>query len=71
MTKVNFSKVEKSFDRALQKLLIDSLYELAVIANIIQDPTHVIFSPSIEKIILRFQKELKKLKNKIPLYLID
>ena len=36
MAKVNFSKVEKSFDVALQKLLIDNLSELATIADVTQ-----------------------------------
>jgi hypothetical protein len=67
MPKVNFSKVEKSFDRAIQKLTIDYLSELAAIANVIQDPQSTISSKSIEEIITRFQKELKKLKKYDPL----
>ena len=51
MPKVNFSKVEKSFDRALQKLVIDHLSELAAIANVIQDPQANITSKTIEEII--------------------
>lgn len=66
MPKVNFSKVEKSFDRALQKLFIDNLSELAAIANVIQDPKSNISSKSIEEIITRFQKELKKIKKQDP-----
>lgn len=62
MPKINFSKVEKSFDKALQKLFIDHLSELAAIANVIQDPLSNISSKAIEDIITRFQKELKKLK---------
>ena len=72
MAKINFSKVEKSFDRALQKLLIDQLSELASIANVIhdncvQDPQKTLSSPSSEQIIKQFQKELKKLKERDPL----
>ena len=64
MPKVNFSKVEKSFDRALQKLVINHLSELAAIANVIHDPQSNITSKTIEEIIGRFQKELKKLKKR-------
>lgn len=67
MAKVNFSKVEKSFDRALQKLLIDNLSELAAIANVIQDPEKGITSKTIEEVIGRFQKELKKIKKQDPI----
>ncbi len=66
MPKVNFSKVEKSFDRALQKLVIDYLSELATIADVIQDPKANITSKAIGEIIERFQKELKKLKKRDP-----
>lgn len=66
MPKVNFSKVEKSFDRALQKLVIDYLSELAAIADVIQDPKANITSKAIEEIITRFQKELKKIKKQDP-----
>jgi len=66
MPKVNFSKVEKSFDRALQKLLINNLSELAAIANVIQAPQKSISNKSIEEIIGRFQKELKKIKKQDP-----
>lgn len=66
MSKVNFSKVEKSFDRALQKIFIENLSELAAIANLIQDPKNSICSKTIEEIIGRFQKELKKIKKKDP-----
>lgn len=66
MAKVNFTKVEGAFDKALQKLFIDHLSELAAIANVIQDPQSNISSKSIEEIIARFQKELKKLKKQDP-----
>lgn len=66
MAKINFSKAEKSFDKALQKLLIDNLSELATIANVIQDPQKEISSKAIEEIIKRFQKELKKIKKQNP-----
>jgi hypothetical protein len=62
MPKVNFSKVENAFDKALQKLLINHISELAAIANVIQDPQANLASKTIEDIISRFQKELKKLK---------
>ncbi len=67
MTKVNFSKVEKSFDIALQKLFIDNLSELASLASVIQDPQKSIDNKTIEEIIGRFQKELKKIKKQDPL----
>lgn len=67
MAKVNFSKVEKSFDRALQKLFVDNLSDLAAIANIIQDPKSGISSKTIEEIITKFQKELKKIKKQDPI----
>jgi hypothetical protein len=66
MPKVNFSKVEKSFDKAVLKLFIDNLAELAAIANVIQDPQAHIASKTIGEIIGRFQKELKKLKKRDP-----
>ena len=66
MAKVNFTKVENAFDRALQKLFIDNLSDLAAIANVIQDPQANLSSKSIEDIITRFQKELKKLKKQDP-----
>ena len=66
MAKVNFIKVENAFDRALQKLLIDNLSDLAAIANLIQDPQSKLSSKAIEDIIQRFQKELKKLKKQDP-----
>lgn len=62
MPKINFTKAEKSFDRALQKLFIDHLSELAAIASVIDDPQANISSKTIEEIIKRFQKDLKKLK---------
>jgi hypothetical protein len=65
MAKVNFTKVENAFDQALQKLFIDQLSELADIANVI-DPKATISSKSIEEIIGRFQKELKKIKKQDP-----
>lgn len=66
MAKVNFTKVENAFDRALQKLFIDNLSDLAAIANVIQDPKANLSSKAIEDIITRFQKELKKLKKQDP-----
>lgn len=66
MAKINFTKVESAFDKALQKLFIDNLSELAAIANVIQDPQANISSKTIAEIIARFQKELKKLKKKDP-----
>lgn len=66
MPKVNFTKVENAFDKALKKLMIDHLSELAAIANVIQDPQANISSKAIEEIITRFQKELKKLKKQDP-----
>lgn len=65
MAKVNFSKVEKSFDRALQKLFIDNLSELAAIASAIQDSQKGL-PKGIEEIIGRFQKEMKKIKKQDP-----
>lgn len=66
MPKVNFTKVENAFDRALQKVFIDNLSELAAIANVIQDPQANVSSKTIEDIIIRFHKELKKLKKQDP-----
>lgn len=66
MPKVNFTKVENAFDKALKKLFIDHLSELAAIANVIQDPQANLSNKSIADIISRFQKELKKLKKKDP-----
>lgn len=65
MAKVNYSKVEKSFDRALQQLFIDNLSELAAIANVMQNPQNEM-SKTIEEVIERFQKEMKKIKKQDP-----
>ncbi len=62
MAKVNFSKVEDAFDKGVQKLFIDNLAELAAIANLTQDPKSSLSSEEIEEIIVRFRKELEKLK---------
>ena len=62
MSKVNFSKVEKSFEKAMEKRLIEELSELAIIADGIQDPKKVVSSKAVEEIIDRIQKELKKIK---------
>ncbi len=69
MAKVNFTKVEAAFENALQKIAIDNLSELAAIATIIHDPDSQLSSKTIEDIISRFHKELKKLKkNDVKLY---
>lgn len=62
MAKVNFKKVEDEFDKGVQKLFIDNLAELATIANLTQDPKSRLSSQEIEEIIIRFRKELEKLK---------
>jgi 16S rRNA C967 or C1407 C5-methylase (RsmB/RsmF family) len=67
--KVNFTKVENAFDNALKKIFIDNLSELAAIATIIHTPESNLSSQTIEEIIGRFQKELKRLKKQdIKLY---
>lgn len=62
MAKVNFTKVEKAFDDAIQKLSIDTLSDLASLASAIQNPDSGIKSPQLAETIARFQKELRKLK---------
>lgn len=62
MTKVNFTKVEGAFDLALRKLFIDNLSDLASIANVLQDPQANLSDKNLKEVILRFQKELTKLK---------
>lgn len=62
MAKVNYSKVEKSFDQALQRLVIDQLSDLAAIADVIQDPKESLKDSALLKLLERFQKECKKLK---------
>jgi hypothetical protein len=66
MAKMNFTKAEKAFDNAIQKLAIDNLSDLASIASAIQDPTLTVKSPKIKEVIERFHKELKKLKKSDP-----
>lgn len=66
MGKVDFSKVEKSFDLALEKLLIENLSELATITDLAQDSQNKISSKTIEEIIERFQKQLAKIKKSDP-----
>lgn len=62
MAKVNYSKVENAFDNALRELFIERLSELASIAQLINDPESKMTPKMVDEIILRFQKELKKLK---------
>ena len=61
MARINFTKVEGAFDRALQKLIVDHLSELAAIANVIHEPPDA-SNKDIGGIIIRFQQELEKLK---------
>ncbi|MFI0435233.1 MAG: hypothetical protein ACH350_05835 [Parachlamydiaceae bacterium] len=67
MAKVNFSKVEESFEKALQRLSIENLSEFAAIANAIEDPQKAMSSKTIDEIIIRFQKELEKIKREDPI----
>lgn len=62
MAKINFSKVEKSFDNAVQRLFIENLTELGAIANMVQDSQVPTSSHAIEEVIAKFQKQLKKIK---------
>ena len=66
MAKVNFSKVEKSFDLALQKLLIDNLSELATIVDVVEEKDKKISSEALQEIIAKFQKQLFKIKEQDP-----
>ena len=61
MAKINFSKVEKSFDHTLQQLLIEHLTDLGAVANM-ADSEKPLSKSTIEATVLRFQRELKKLK---------
>jgi hypothetical protein len=62
MAKINFTKAERGFEKALNKLQIDHLSELAALADVIESPEVNLPSKGIEEIIARFQKELEKLK---------
>lgn len=61
MAKMNFSKVEQALDEALRAISIEHIVELAAIANILHNakvPPQVL-----EKIVHRFQQQLKKIKS--------
>jgi len=62
MPKVNFTKVEKSLSDALNKLHIENLSEVATIANAIHDLKTEQSEKDLDKIIQKFQKELKLIK---------
>lgn len=62
MAKINFTKAEQRFEKALKKLQIDHLSELAALADVIESPEVNLASKGIEEIIARFQRELEKLK---------
>lgn len=64
MTKINFTKAEKAFDDAIQKLIIDNLFDLASLADAVEEPALYSHTPQIQDVIERFHKELKKLKKK-------
>jgi hypothetical protein len=64
MAKVNFSKVEDSFDKALLKLQIENLNELAAIADLSQESKKS--AKGMEEIAVKFKKELDKLKKRDP-----
>lgn len=64
MTKINFTKAEKAFDNAIQKLIIDHLFDLASLADAVEEPALYSNTPQIQEVIERFHKELKKLKKK-------
>ena len=66
MAKVNFTKVEKSFEHALQRLLIENLSELATIVDATESGDQKIANKAIEEIIERFQKQLQKIKKQEP-----
>lgn len=69
MAKVSFSKVENSFTDALRKILIDRLFDLAVIVTLINDPRSKIPPKIVKQLIDSLQTELKTLKEKdIKLY---
>lgn len=64
MSKIKFSKVEKSFDKAIEKLHIDNLSELAIFGNAIQNTQ--VSNKTVEEVIVKFQKELKRIKKEDP-----
>lgn len=66
MTKVNFSKVEGSFDKALLKLQIENLTELATITDLIHIPGKRLSKKASEEIVVKFQQELDKFKRQDP-----
>lgn len=64
MAKINFTKVEKSLNAAKEKAFIENLNDLATIANAIQ--ANLNSEKELEKIIDKFQHELKHIKKHLP-----
>ncbi len=62
MTKPSFSKIEELLDDTFRKMFIERLAELAAIVNLINDPNSKLSPKYINDIILKFQIELRKLK---------
>lgn len=69
MAKLNFSKMEKVLSESLHQMFIADLYELAAIAELIASgQTKKISEEEIEKLLHRFQNELKTLKTNDPAF---
>lgn len=66
MAKISFTKVEYSLDDVLRKMTIDHLKELGTIANLLNESKPKISNKTIEDMLTRFRKELKKLKKSDP-----
>jgi hypothetical protein len=62
--KVDFLKVENILSDTLRKLFIERLTKLGAIANLINDSHSNLPKKMIEEIVIDFQNELKKIKEK-------
>ena len=63
MAKINYSEVEKAFDDAFRRLYVENLTELASIANAIQEIRTGKSDQDLEKLMAKFQQQLKKIKD--------
>lgn len=63
MAKPSFSKIEELLDETFRKIFIERLAELATIVTLINNPDSNLSPKYVNDIILKFQIELRKLKD--------
>lgn len=62
MSKLDYNKAEKAFEKALNEIQIEQLSEVLSIAHLAHEPGAQLSDKAIDEIINRFRKQLKKLK---------